>query len=600
MLSLNNAFNKQDLVDFDRRAGGYVENVTPLTYVCEPKLDGVALSLLYENGELSIAATRGDGATGEEVTENAKTIRSVPLKLDNLGKDLPSSLEVRGEVIMPLNGFRAYNRRAAENGDKLFANPRNAAAGSMRQLDSKEAAKRPLHFYAYSIGYVKGGSIPADHHATLVWLEKLGFSVEKNISVAKNIEDCWSYQERITRLRDELDYEIDGIVYKVNDFSEQKKIGMITRAPRWAIAYKFPAQEKSTELLDVDWQVGRTGAVTPVAKLNPVFVGGVTISNASLHNIDEIKRLDIRIGDTVLVKRAGDVIPQIVGVLTARRKQESKHLVIPSCCPVCSNHLERVEGEAALRCVAGFNCRAQLKEAIKHFASRKAMDIDGLGTKIIDQLVEKGLLNSIADLYQLDVVTLSGLERLKEKSATNLVEALEASKQVDLARFIYALGIREVGEATARSLINHFGSLDALKQADAESLLAVRDVGDVVALHIQSFFANASNIEVIQQLINSGIKWQDQSPASENQKDNLPLSGETWVVTGKLETVSRDKAKEKLQSLGAKVAGSVSKNTNFLLAGESAGSKLTKAQALDVAIVSEKEFLARVDELMID
>lgn len=590
MLSLNNAFQQQDLNDFDRRVKEYLDSSEGLVYACEPKLDGVALSLLYKSGELSIAATRGDGAVGEDVTENAKTILTVPLNLNSNNKGLPDLLEVRGEVVMPLKGFQSYNRRAIEKDGKAFANPRNAAAGSLRQLDSRETAKRPLHFYAYSIGYTKGGATPDSHYDTLRWLEELGFSIEANIAVAKSIEDCWAYQAKLTQLRDKLDYEIDGIVFKVNDFAQQKQVGMITRAPRWAIAYKFPAQEKSTTLLGVDWQVGRTGAVTPVAKLDPVFVGGVTISNASLHNIDEINRLDVRIGDTVLVKRAGDVIPQIVGVLIAKRGKNTNSLTIPKKCPVCTQDLEKIEGEAALRCVAGFNCQAQLKEAIKHFASRKAMDIDGLGDKIVEQLVDEQLISSVADLYHLRVEQLACLERLAEKSATNLVNAIENSKQTELSRFVYSLGIREVGEATARNLALHFGSLEAIASASIETLIEVQDVGEIVAQHIQQFFSNDLNNKTVEQLIAVGLQWQDRDPVAVVAQGELPLTGQIWVVTGKLESLSRDEAKAKLQSLGAKVSGSVSKKTTCLLAGEAAGSKLSKARELGVKVIDEEIF----------
>ncbi len=602
MLSLNNAFDQQSLGDFNRRVNEYLnDDEKALAYVCEPKLDGVALSLVYEKGSLVLAATRGDGATGENITQNAKTILSVPLQLNSQKTGFPEKLEVRGEVVMPINGFNRYNQLATNNNEKPFINPRNAAAGSLRQLDSRETAKRPLHFFAYSIGYVESGEgassvIPSNHYDTLLWLQDLGFSVEENIELVSTIEDCWEYQQKIAGLRDSLDYEIDGIVFKVNDFEQQAKVGMITRAPRWAVAYKFPAQEKSTKLLAVDWQVGRTGAVTPVAKLDPVFVGGVTVSNATLHNIDEIKRLDVRVGDTVLVKRAGDVIPQVVAVLTAKRTKTSKALPIPSCCPVCDEPLVQVEGEAVIRCVAGFNCRAQLTEAIIHFATRKAMDIDGLGDKIVEQLVEQGLVSSVADLYRLKVPELAELERLAEKSATNLVNAIEKSKVADLARFIYALGIREVGEATARNLVLHFGSFDAIKSASIEALLEVRDVGDVVANNLRNFFDSSANLDILSQLIEAGVCWQEYQPSIVSNTGDLPFTGETWVVTGKLESLTREDAKAKLLALGAKVAGSVSKKTSYVLAGEAAGSKLTKAEALGVPVISEEAFLARVDE----
>lgn len=596
MLSLNNAFNQDDLEDFDRRVREAVDD-TSIDYVCEPKLDGVALSLVYEHGVLVLAATRGDGSTGENVTENAKTITNVPLQLRSAKTTMPARLEVRGEVVMPLQGFAQYNYRATQRGEKPFANPRNAAAGSLRQLDSRETARRPLKFFAYSIADSAINQAPDTQYETMNWLSSLGFTIEPHIETADTVQACWSYCENLANQRDNLDYEIDGIVFKVNDFSQQKTIGTLIRAPRWAIAYKFPAQEKSTQLLDVEWQVGRTGAVTPVARLDPVLVGGVTISNASLHNLDEIGRLDVRVGDTVLVKRAGDVIPQVVGVLSAKRQKGARKVKAPNQCPVCASALVHIEGEAAIRCVAGFNCSAQLREAVLHFASRRAMDIDGLGEKIVAQLIEKQLIANVADLYKLKIESLAGLDRLAEKSASNLVDSIERSKSITLQRFIYALGIREVGEATARNLAQYFGSLDAISRASLEQLVEVRDMGDVVATHVVNFFANQANQDVINDLIAAGVRWEEQSAELGKSPEDLPLSGETWVVTGKLEQYSRDDAKQLLQNLGAKVAGGVSSKTDYLLAGEAAGSKLAKAQALGVTVLNEQEFEQRVEQL---
>lgn len=606
MLSLSNAFSRSDLEDFDVRVREALPEGDPstnlLSYVCEPKLDGVALSLTYRNGKLALAATRGDGSSGEDVTENAKTIKNIPLSLlddtANKSASYPEVLEVRGEVVMPLEEFAKYNAIAAQADAKTFANPRNAAAGSLRQLDSRETAKRPLTFFAYSIAYTEGQSAPDNHYDSLQWLGQLGFTIEKHVKLVNTIEGCWDYRGLLADLRDKLNYEIDGIVYKVNDFAQQQQIGAITRAPKWAVAYKFPAQEKSTTLLDIDWQVGRTGAVTPVAKLQPVSVGGVTIANASLHNVDEIARLDIRVGDTVLVKRAGDVIPQIVGVLKANRVAKAKKVKPPSNCPVCDEPLISVEDEAAIRCIAGFNCRAQLKEAIRHFASRKAMDIEGLGDKIVDQLVDLELVKTVAELYALTVDQLAGLERLATKSATNLVNAIERSKQVELERLIFGLGIREVGEATARNLVDHYGKLSAIGEADTDSLLLVADVGEVVARNIREFFNNVANKKVLQSLIEAGVRWDEFEPADRSGSGgDSPLATETWVITGKLDSVTRDEAKKMLQKLGAKVSGSVSSKTSFLLAGEAAGSKLNKAEALGVAIVSEAEFIERLERL---
>ncbi len=599
MLSLNNAFDEEELAGFDRRARDLLDEKEneQLRYVCEPKLDGVALSLHYKQGDLVLAVTRGDGSNGENITENARTIRSVPLRLATPedGKPLPDFLEVRGEVVMPLEGFNRYNERASERGEKVFANPRNAAAGSLRQLDSRETALRPLHFFAYSIAQAEGAEIPGNHFDTLQWLSTMGFSVENNVERADSIESCWEYRNRLSKKRDALGYEIDGIVFKLDRFDHQEKVGFVTRAPKWAVAYKFPAEEKSTQLLDVDWQVGRTGAITPVAKLEPVAVGGVTISNATLHNVDEIKRLDIRQGDRVVIKRAGDVIPQVVAVLSSARTGKPKPIAVPRSCPVCGSAVERQADEAVIRCMAGFRCGAQLKESIKHFVSRKAMDIDGLGEKIIEQLVDEGLVATVADLFTLELEQLAGLNRLAEKSASNLISSIEQSKKTTLARLLFGLGIREVGESTAMNLQNHFGNLDALQAADLESLLEVDDVGEIVAHNILGFFQNEDNRRVIERLRELGVNWPDLQVS--DKPDDLPLAGQIWVVTGRLESYSRDQAKDALRGFGAKVAGSVSGKTDVLLAGEAAGSKLAKAQSLGVQVMEEQEFMELLQEL---
>jgi len=591
MLSLDNAFNEQDMRDFNRRILDRLKQTNAVTYACEPKLDGIAVSLLYENGVLVRAATRGDGAVGENITQNIRTVPSIPLKL--LGDDFPPVLEVRGEVYMPKKGFEAFNEKARANDEKLFVNPRNAAAGSLRQLDPKITASRPLEFCCYSLGRVDGADLPNTHSAILNLFSRWGFKINPEMKVVNGIEGCLEYYDNLAQKRNDLAYEIDGIVFKVDDINFQQQLGFVSRAPRWAIAHKFPAQEEMTLLKDVEFQVGRTGAITPVARLEPVFVGGVTVSNATLHNMDEIQRLDVCIGDTVIIRRAGDVIPQIVSVVQEKRPQDAKSIVFPKSCPVCESHVERIEGEAVSRCSGGLVCAAQRKEAIKHFASRKAMDIDGLGDKLVEQLVDEGLIESFLDLYSLKLADVANLERMAEKSAQNLLEAIEASKQTTLAKFLYALGIREVGVATAQNLVNHFLDLRALVKADLEALLEVDDVGPIVAKHILSFFAEPHNQKIIDGLLNIGITW----PAIE-KKDNseLPLVGQTYVVTGTLASMGRDQAKEYLQRLGAKVAGSVSAKTSGLVAGEKAGSKLTKAQDLNITILDEDAFLALLSE----
>ncbi|WP_051235723.1 NAD-dependent DNA ligase LigA [Marinimicrobium agarilyticum] len=582
MLSLDNAFEQDDLVAFDRRVRDRLQDEAILEYACEPKLDGIAVSLLYRDGLLVRGATRGDGTQGEDITQNVRTVDSIPLKLR--GKGFPAVLEVRGEIYMPKAGFEHLNEKARASGDKLFVNPRNAAAGSLRQLDSRITAKRPLEMCAYGVGHTEGGELPGKHSDILKALSQWGLKINREMAVVQGIEACIDYYQSLGERRAALDYDIDGIVFKVNRLDLQDELGFVARAPRWAIAYKFPAQEEMTHLLDVEFQVGRTGAVTPVARLEPVFVGGVTVSNATLHNRDEIERLGVKIGDTVIVRRAGDVIPQIVSVVTDKRPKDARDIEFPERCPVCDSPVERVPGEAVARCDGGLICPAQRKQAIKHYASRKALDIDGLGDKLVEQLVDKDLIQAVADLYKLSREDLTGLERMGEKSADNLLDALEKSKETTLAKFIYALGIREVGEATARNLAQYFGSLDALAEADEEKLQQVEDIGPVVAHFVAEFFAQEHNREAVKALREAGVTWPEQAPVD---RESLPLAGLTYVLTGTLEQLTRDEAKERLQALGAKVAGSVSKKTDYLVAGPGAGSKLKKAEELEVDIIDE-------------
>lgn len=587
MLSLDNAFSDEALIGFDRRVTERLKSPGALAYACEPKLDGVAVSLLYREGVLVRGATRGDGATGEDITENVRTINSIPLKLQT--DSPPGLLEVRGEIYLPRAGFEKLNAEARAVGEKLFVNPRNAAAGSLRQLDSKITASRPLEMAAYSLGRIEGLEQPETHSATLDLLRSWGFLINPHVEVAPNIESCLSYYQRMAEIRDQLPCDIDGIVYKVDNIALQQRLGFVARAPRWAIARKFPAQEEMTVLNDVEFQVGRTGAVTPVARLEPVFVGGVTVSNATLHNQDEVVRLGIKVGDTVIVRRAGDVIPKIVSVVLDKRPVDALDIVFPDHCPVCYSPVERVEGEAVTRCSGGLICSAQRKEAIKHYASRKALDIEGLGDKLIDQLVDQGLVNSVDDLYGLDMEQLTGLERMGAKSAQNLLAALDESKHTTLPHFLYALGVREVGEATARSLAQHFGHLEALHSSSQEDLQEVSDVGPIVAHFVHEFFQQADNLEIINRLRAAGVQWPDITPQGQQL---LPLSGQTWVLTGAMEAMGRAEAKEKLQHLGAKVAGSVSAKTSCVVSGTDAGSKLKKAEALGVEVLGEAAFLA--------
>ena len=586
MLSLDNAFNEAEVIAFDRRIHDKLKTTTSIDYCCEPKFDGLAISLIYQQGLLVRAATRGDGATGEEVTQNIKTIKAIPLKLRG---DFPAHLEVRGEVYMPRAGFEALNKVALQQGEKLFANPRNAAAGSVRQLNSHITAKRRLAFYAYDCGKIQGLNRHYEtHHQLLMQLHHWGLPVVHLIAVVQGIEGCLQYYQKMAALRENLPYDIDGVVYKVNAFQLQQQLGFVSRAPRWAIAHKFPAEEAITTIEAVDFQVGRTGALTPVARLKPVLVGGVMVSNATLHNQDEIVRKDIRIGDQVIVRRAGDVIPEVVGIVKQHRRQDAKTIEEPSRCPVCGSHVVRAEGEAIARCSGGLYCPAQRKEAIKHFASRRAMDIQGLGDKLVNQLVDVGLIEHVDDLYRLTVDQLSVLERMGEKSAEKLIHAIEQSKQTTFARFLYALGIREVGETTAQALATHFAMLEDLMAASPETLQTIPDIGPVVAQHIDSFFHEPHNRKIIQSLLRYGVHWKAKSISP---VESGPLTGQIIVLTGTLISLTRDEAKEKLQALGAKVTESVSKNTTLVVAGENAGSKLTKAKQFNIQVIDEEDFL---------
>lgn len=589
MLSLANAFEDDEVAEFDRRIRETLD-VDQVAYSVEPKLDGVAIALRYENGRLVLAATRGDGTSGENVTLNARTIRSIPLSLR--GDGVPDVLEVRGEVFMSRSGFAALNKRLEDNDEKTFVNPRNAASGSLRQLDSSVTATRPLRFMCYQAATTDG--LPDHHSDILARLRELGFPVSGETGIARGLDELLAYHRRIAEKRNRLDYDIDGVVYKVNDLDAQRELGFVSRAPRWAIAHKFPAQEEITRVKSIEVQVGRTGTLTPVARLEPVFVGGVTVTNATLHNLDEIRRKDVRPGDYVVVRRAGDVIPEIIRSIPERRQGEPEIWHMPEQCPECGSAVEQAEGEAAARCTGGLVCPAQRRRALEHFASRGAMDIDGLGEKLISQLVSLELVDSPADFYRLDQDTLAGLERMGEKSAANLRAALEASKRPALGRFLFALGIREVGEVTARALAEHFGDLDALAEAAVEDLEEVRDVGSVVAQHIQAFFAEKRNRNVIDQLLQAGVN--PQLPERPKEQGALPLDGRTYVLTGALSVLTRSEAKHKLESLGARVTGSVSKNTSAVIAGEKPGSKLDRAQALGIDVLEEKDLVGLLEK----
>lgn len=586
MLSLDNAFDVQDMHRFDKRVRDKA-GTEQVRYCAEPKLDGLAVSIRYEHGVLQQAATRGDGMTGEDITHNIRTIPSVPLKL--LLDPAPAVFEVRGEVIMPKQGFAELNRKAEAQGEKVFMNPRNAAAGSLRQLDPRVTATRPLQFIAYGLGLVDGLDLPATYHESVALIKRAGVPVSPEFEVVVGVQGCEEYFQRIGSRRQALDYEIDGVVYKVDDIALQQRLGSASRAPRWAVAWKFPAQEETTRLLDIQVQVGRTGALTPVAKLEPVFVGGVTISNVSLHNQDEIERKDIRIGDTVVVRRAGDVIPQIVSVVKSRRPRNARKFTMPDTCPECHSPVVHIPGEAVVRCVAGSACPAQRREALKHFASRKAMNIEGLGEKLVEQLDANGLVSDVADLYTLTLEQLAGLERMGEKSAKNLLAEIEKSKNTTFNRFLYALGIREVGESTALLLAQSFPSLEALSQATVEELTAINDIGPVMAEYIVNYFKQEKNQEVIAKLLDAGIHWQPLEPAAGRVAKNF--TGKVFVVTGTLSTMSREQAKERIRLSGGKVTNSVSGKTDYLVAGDKPGSKLAKARELGVTIVDEQQFL---------
>jgi|TARA_Y100000310_G_scaffold337351_1_gene424210 DNA ligase (NAD+) len=590
MLSLDNAFEAPDLEDFDRRIKGRLSQEDSVAYNCEPKIDGVAVSLLYRDGMLVRGATRGDGASGEDITANVRTIQAVPLRL--LGNGYPSTLEVRGEIYIPKTDFGRMNQQAAAEEKKIFANPRNAAAGSLRQLDARLTASRPLTMFCYAVGLVQGGQLADRHSNILRSLESWGLRINPLIEVVDGIDHCLAYYNKLQKMRDALDYEIDGVVFKVDRMDLQERLGLLTRTPRWAIAYKFPAEEAVTVLEDVEFQVGRSGVITPVARLKPVTVGGVTISNATLHNADEIDRLGVRIGDNVVVKRAGDVIPKVIEVLKRKGTKRTGKIKIPIECPSCGAEVVTLPGEVVARCTGGLQCKAQRRESIRHFASRLAMDIEGLGVKLIDQLVQQELIKTSADLYHLTEDQLIQLERMAPKSANNLLEALEDSKETTLPRFIYALGIAEVGEATARSLAEAFGSIEAIEKAEGEMLEQVPDVGPVVAGRIFEFFKQDHNKAVVKSLRKSGVGWKD----SDSSAMQNPLAGSTFVLTGTLTEMSRTEAKEKLQSLGAKVSGSVSKKTSVVVAGDASGAKLTKAQELGIEIMDEDLFVALLKE----
>ena len=589
MLSLANAFSADEIRQFHQRVIRGLE-IDQVNYVAEPKLDGVAIALHYVDGRLQQAATRGDGATGEDVTSNVRTIAAIPLQLEQREGSTawPSALEVRGEIYMPLAGFGAWNAKMRAEDGKEFVNPRNAAAGSLRQLDPKLTAQRPLAFYAYSLVAAEG--LPESHYEALQLLKSWGFPVNPEIRRVRDADGCVDYYEELAVKREQLPYDIDGVVFKVDERDQQLTLGFVSRAPRWAIAQKFPAQEEITRLLDIDVQVGRTGAITPVARLEPVFVGGVTVTNATLHNLDEVRRKDVRPGDWVVVRRAGDVIPEVARVVIERRAGEPPEFQMPDQCPVCGSAVERDEGEAAFRCTGGLFCGAQRIRSIQHFASRKAMDIEGLGEKLVVQLVESGLVQSIADLYKLDREHLMELERMGAKSADNLLIELERSKAPELDRLLYALGIREVGEVTARSLALHFTSLERIINASEEDLVEVPDVGPIVASHVHAFFREQHNIEVIGELEATGLRWK----ALETSAGEQPLAGQTWVLTGAL-GMPRARAKNLLESLGARVTGSVSAKTSVVLAGEAAGSKLRKAEKLGVEVMDEEAFSALME-----
>ncbi|MBD9658032.1 NAD-dependent DNA ligase LigA [Pantoea sp. PNT03] len=589
MLSLDNTFDEAGFLAFNKRVQDRLKSTDELTYCCELKLDGLAVSLLYEDGLLVRAATRGDGTTGENITANVRTIHAIPLRLH--GDNIPARVEVRGEVFITESGFEKLNEEARRIGAKVFANPRNAAAGSLRQLDPRITAKRPLTFFCYGFGLLEGGEMPASHWQRLQQFKAWGLPVTDRIRLAHSADEVLAFYRQVEQERPSLGFDIDGVVIKVDSQALQEQLGFVARAPRWAVAFKFPAQEQMTFVRDVEFQVGRTGAITPVARLEPVQVAGVVVSNATLHNADEIARLGLRIGDKVVIRRAGDVIPQVVNVVESERPAETREIVFPGHCPVCGSDVERVEGEVVTRCTGGLICGAQRKEALKHFVSRRAMDVDGMGDKIIDQLVEKEYVLTPADLFRLTAGKLTGLDRMGPKSAQNVVDALEKAKSTTLARFLYALGIREVGEATAANLANHFGELEKVMNADLDALIEVQDVGKVVATHVRNFMDEESNRAVIRDLTEEiGVHWPQVEVVNVEEIDS-PFAGKTVVLTGSLSQMNRDDAKERLVALGAKVSGSVSKKTDLLIAGEAAGSKLAKAQELGIPVIDEAEMI---------
>ena len=593
MLSLDNVFDEESFLAFNKRVQDRLKSNEALSWCCELKLDGLAVSILYENGVMIRAATRGDGTTGEDITANVRTIRAIPLKLR--GENIPARLEVRGEVFLPQAGFEKINDEARRTGGKIFANPRNAAAGSLRQLDPRITAKRPLTFFCYGVGILEGGELPDTHLGRLLQFKAWGLPVSNRVQLCDSPEAVLAFYRQVEADRPTLGFDIDGVVIKVNALALQAQLGFVARAPRWAVAFKFPAQEQMTFVRDVEFQVGRTGAITPVARLEPVQVAGVLVSNATLHNADEIDRLGLRIGDKVVIRRAGDVIPQVVNVVESERPEDTRAIEFPAHCPVCGSDVERVEGEVVTRCTGGLVCGAQRKEALKHFVSRRALDVDGMGDKIIDQLVEKEYVHTPADLFRLTPGKLTGLDRMGPKSAQNVFNALDKAKETTFARFLYALGIREVGEATAANLAAYFGTLDALQKASIEELQKVPDVGIVVATHVLNFFAEESNRDVIGQLLNEGVRWPAPVVINAEELDS-PFAGKTVVLTGSLSQLSRDDAKARLVAQGAKVAGSVSKKTDLVIAGEAAGSKLAKAQELGIDVIDEAEMLRLLGE----
>jgi DNA ligase (NAD+) len=586
MLSLDNAFSDEEVRDFDRRIRERLGESGAIRYSAEPKLDGLAISARYQDGSFVQGATRGDGETGEDITQNLRTIKALPLNLR--GSNIPRLLEVRGEVFMPFAGFRRFNEEAAARGEKLLINPRNAAAGSLRQLDPRMTAARPLDLFIYGVGVIEGGELPPQHSGTLKALRALGFKICPQSTVVESIEGCFQYYREMAVARSGLPYQIDGVVYKVDDVGLQRKLGFVSRAPRWAIAHKFPAEEALTVVRGIEFQIGRTGALTPVARLEPAFVGGVTVSNATLHNMDELTRKDVRVGDTVVIRRAGDVIPEVARVLPERRIAGAELVELPRNCPVCGWPVVREEDQAVARCTGGRHCPAQRKGEIQHFASRRAMDIQGLGDKLVEQLVDTDWVKTPADLFSLTASRLATLERMGEKSAQKLAAAIEGAKQTTLPRFLYALGIRDVGEATALALSQYFPDIADLRRANEDDVQRVPDVGPVVAKHVAAYFREADNVEAVDRLLASGIHWPKPVPASAQGS----LRDRTFVLTGTLESMTREEAAEAIQQLGGKVSGSVSKKTDYVIAGAEAGSKLKKAEQLGVKILDEAAFSA--------